>query len=105
LGFFTDFNNRTDISLSPFARYYFLEKEASSFFGSMSINVLDYSTFSDNVSVFNNYVIGAGHTWFITKSVGIEAAVNVAGGFGDVVFFSTLGFQIYLEDLKFKKGS
>jgi len=37
LGFFTDFNNRTDISLSPFARYYFLEKEASSFFGSMSI--------------------------------------------------------------------
>ena len=72
----------TGIGITPYVRYYFLEKEKSSFFIPFNIGVSNTtfhypnSTNKPTIYTYTNGSLGIGYTHFITPSVGLEASLS-----------------------------
>ena len=98
LGFSSDTN--TNYGISPFIRYYFLEKEktinifSEVSYGISRINKTDYN--------FQKFNLKAGTVFFVNSSVGIEVSLNYSSrkdnqdSLNEALYLG-VGFQIHLE--------
>lgn len=94
--------NKSSISygFSPFARYYFLEKEKSiNIFSEVSYEILRNNLYNSKVDKFK---IKAGTVFFLNSSVGIEVALNYSNqktntDYQNRAIYLDVGFQIHLE--------
>jgi hypothetical protein len=97
--------SNSNVSLSPFARYYFGQGLTRPFIkGSLGYG-RNWLKGNDNITNFKRsagYTIGnagLGITRFITQQVGIEASLDYSASFHEVYHgrvFLSFGFQIYL---------
>ena len=93
--------NNTQIGLSPFLRYYFLNVDRpTNFFIEASYYKYAYKLFGNATG----YGIKIGHVYFLNSSVGFESTLNYqfreSNQTEKAAIFVGLGFQLYLEKRK-----
>lgn len=87
-------------NISPFIRYYFLEKEKQiNFFSEARYEIIRMSNSDFKADTF---LIKAGTVFFVNSSVGIEVALNYSTqksnqNFENRAIYLNVGFQIHLE--------
>lgn len=101
LSFYTQSSTTTTTySLSPYVRYYFLEKEKQiNIFSEVSYGFQKQIHSPTNLQSFN---LKAGTVFFLNSSVGLEIALNYTNSKQNIdyqnrLIFLGVGFQIHLE--------
>ena len=89
--------------LSPYARYYFAIKENAALFTQLNAGVqFSKSIYSDsNHHTLDPYIgLGVGHTYFISKHIGLETQLYADNAFGEFNLGFGVGLQFYLGKKK-----
>lgn len=90
--------NQTQLSISPFLRYYFLEVEKPY---NIFVEPSYYKYTYKPLGMIDAYGVKFGHVYFLNSSVGIETSINYVKTNGidsdSKDLFLGFGFQLYLE--------